>query len=219
MESCGDVGSHGAAFAIECRGATGPHLPTSYVLGTTSTVFRLQLDLSDIDRGVYETLDLRMAQHASEEPDRLIVRALARAVAHCDGLEFGRGLSHPDDAALWAHDLTGQVATWIEVGLPSAERLHRISKRCPNVIVFTAKPEDALLKEWRRRKIHKAEAIQVFRLPPDLVNKLAQDLKRKVSWFLTIQDHTLTVTTEEHILEGPIEQVTLGGFCSTAHGS
>ena len=193
----------------------GPHP----ALGTTATIYRFNLDLSDIDRGVYETLDLRMAMHASEDADRLVIRVLARALAHTDQLEFGRGLGYPDDAALWAHNLTGQVDTWIEIGLPSAERLHRVSKRCPEVIVYTNKPKDSLLKEWRRRKIHRADEIQVYHLPNKLVQGLTKDLDRRVSWFLTIQDQTLTVTTGDRILEGQIDKVSLGSFCSKAPGT
>ena len=99
-------------------------------MGVRSTLYRFLVDFSDIDHGVYETLDLRAAQHPSLEEDRLVVRVLARAIAHEEGLEFGRGLSTPEDAGLIKMTITGQIGTWIDVGLPSAERLHRASKAC-----------------------------------------------------------------------------------------
>ena len=187
-------------------------------MGTTATIFRFQVELSDIDRGVYESLDLRVAQHPSEETERMVVRVLARAVAHEAGLEFGRGISNQEDAGIWAHDMTGQVVTWIDLGIPSADRLHRASKLCSKVLVFTDKSETALLKEWRKRKIHKAETIQVHRLPADLVMELAHGMERRVNWYVTIQDQMLTVTVGDRILEGRLGQVSLGDLCSSASG-
>ncbi|MBK6919031.1 MAG: YaeQ family protein [Deltaproteobacteria bacterium] len=46
---------------------------------------RFEVALSDSDRGVYEGLDLRVAQHPSAcEPD-LVARVLARALEHGEG--------------------------------------------------------------------------------------------------------------------------------------
>ena len=187
-------------------------------MGTTATIFRFQVELSDIDRGVYESLDLRVAQHPSEDDERMVIRVLARTIAHEDGLEFGRGLSNPDDAGLWAYGMTGQVETWIDLGLPGADRLHRASKLCSKVLIFTDKSETALMKEWRKRKIHKAETIQVYRLPVELVSELAKGIERRTTWYVTMQDHTLTVMVGERSLEAVIEQVSLADLCSTASG-
>ncbi len=188
-------------------------------MGTTATIYRFQVEVSDIDRGVYDTLDLRVARHASEDNERLVVRVLARILAHEEGMEFGRGLSDPNDAGLWTHDITGQVTTWIDVGLPSAERLHRASKRSPRVLVFTHKPEDVLLKEWRTRKIHKSDTIEVHRLPADFVAELAEGLERRATWYVNIHDHTLSITEGDRVLEGHVDDVSLESFVSTAAGT
>ena len=188
-------------------------------MATTATIYRFQVDLSDIDRGVYETLDLRVARHASEEADRLVVRVLARVLAHEEGMEFGRGLSEPNDAALWTRDLTGQTISWVDVGVPSAERLHRASKACSRVLVFTHKPEPVLLKEWRTRKIHRAANVKVHRIEPGFVDQLAETLDRRVTWYVTIHDHVLSVNVGDRVLEGTVEETDLEAFCSTAEGS
>ncbi len=184
-------------------------------MGATATIYRFQIELSDIDRGVYEALDLRVAQHASEDEERIVMRVLARVIAHEEGLTFGRGLSCAQDAALWAHGLTGEIVTWIDVGLPSADRLHRASKCSGQLLVFTHKPEVALRKEWRTRKIFQADKIQVYRLPPELIESLAQGLARKMSWFVTIQDRVLSVVTGDRSLEVRIEQTSLADLCSS----
>ena len=191
----------------------------TFLLGSTSVVFRFQVELSDIDRGVYESLDLRVAQHPSEDEDRMVVRVLAMALAHEEGLDFGRGLSNPDEPAMRTYGMTGQVETWIDVGLPSAERLHKASKACGKVLIFTRRPTEMLLKEWRKRKIHRAEDIQVHRLSPEFVADLARDVERRSTWYVTVQDHVLTVGIGDRILETQVEQVSLASLCSTAPGS
>ncbi|MFT7671593.1 MAG: hypothetical protein ACI8X5_004314 [Planctomycetota bacterium] len=178
-------------------------------MGISATMYRFHVDLSDIDRGVYESLDLRVAKHASEDAERMIMRVLARAIAHEEGLEFGRGLSNVEDAGLWSHNLTGQIGTWIDVGIPGAERLHRASKCSEQLLVFTHKSETALCKEWRTRKIHRAEEIQIYRLPPKLIIALAEKLERKMNLFVMIQDRVLTVTIGDRSLEGMIEKISL----------
>jgi uncharacterized protein YaeQ len=190
------------------------HIP----LGNTSVVYRFQVELSDIDRGAYESLDLRVAQHPSEDEDRMVIRVLARALAHEEGLEFGRGLSSPEEPAMWAYGLTGQVETWIDVGIPGAERLHKASKGCSKVLVFTHKPDASLIKEWSKRKVHRAEAIQVHRLDPKFISKLARDLERRITWYVTVQDHVLTVNVGDRILESRVEVISLANLCSTAAG-
>lgn len=182
-------------------------------MGTSATIYRFHVELSDIDRNVYESLDLRVAQHPSEDAERMVMRVLARALAHEEGLAFGRGLSNIEEAAIWSHTLTGEIETWIEVGLPASERLHRASKRANRLLVFTHKPDEALRKEWRIRKIHKAQEIQVFRLPASFIEDLSQGLARKVLWYLTLQDGVLSVTAGERLLQANLEQTSLSLLC------
>lgn len=189
------------------------------VLATSATIYRFQVELSDIDRSVYETLELRVARHPSEDEERMVVRVLARAIAHEEGLEFGRGLSTTEDAGLWSHTLTGQVGTWIDVGAPAAERLHRAAKQSERLLVFTHKPEEVLRREWRVRKIHRAGEILVYRLPEDMVRRLAEDVARKANWFVNIHDGVLGVTSGDLSLEGQIEVVSLADLVSAKASS
>ena len=46
-------------------------------MALTATIYNFDIDLSDSDRGVYETLALRVAQHPSESDEYLIARVLA----------------------------------------------------------------------------------------------------------------------------------------------
>ncbi len=186
-------------------------------MAIASTLYRFQIELADIDRSVYETLDLRVPCHPSEDEERLVVRVLARAIHHEEGLEFGRGLSNAEDAALWIRSHTGDVQLWIDISMPSAERLHRASKHAAQVCVYTHKQDNPLRKEWSSRKIHKAETINLVRLPSKMVRDLAANMERTNSWYLTIQDGSLSVAygDGEHNLDGNIERSTMSDFLAT----
>src|SRR5688572_9562851 len=97
-------------------------------MALSATMRRFEIALADSDRGVYEDLDLRVAQHPSESDRYLVARVLARALEHAEGVTFTRGLDADDEPALWQRDLRNDLQSWIEVGSPSADRLHRASK-------------------------------------------------------------------------------------------
>ncbi len=183
-------------------------------MAKTSTLYRFQIELSDIDRGIYETLDFRVACHPSEDAARLAVRVLARVMAHEERLEFGRGLSTTEDAALWARSLQGEVETWIDVGCPSAERLHRASKAANRVRVFTTKGKAMLRKEWSSQPIHDSREIEVVRLSPEFVDSLTTLLERNVQWYVTLNDGAITVTDGEQSFDTTAEHTSVAAVIS-----
>lgn len=185
------------------------------LVAKSSTLYRFQLDLSDIDRGLYESLDLRIPCHPSEDGGRLVVRVLARCLAHEDGLEFGRGLSNVEDPALWTRSSLGEVKTWIDIGCPSAERLHRASKRAEQVQVFTDKAAIVLGKEWSSREIYRAEDIEIVRLDSDLIANLAEELQRNVQWYVTIMEGTISIADGDSSLDGVVVRSSLAAFLAS----
>src|SRR5580765_729000 len=103
-------------------------------MALTATIYNFDVELADADRGVYESLALRVARHPSESEDHLIARLLAYILEFVDGLAFSRGLSDPDEPAMSVRDLTGAIHTWIDVGTPDAARLHKASKAARRVV-------------------------------------------------------------------------------------
>ncbi|MFC4728940.1 YaeQ family protein [Coralloluteibacterium thermophilus] len=100
-----------------------------------STVVKCELQVSDMDRHHYATYPLTLAQHPSETDARLMVRIAAFALYADERLQFGKGLSSDDEPDLWAHDLTGEVALWIDLGQPDEARIRRACGRAREVVV------------------------------------------------------------------------------------
>ena len=94
-------------------------------MALTATIYQFAIELADIDRGVYETLDLRVARQPSETVEYMLTRVLAYCLEYEEGIALTEGVSSGDEPALVVRDLTGRLTAWIEVGLPVAARLHR----------------------------------------------------------------------------------------------
>ncbi len=118
-------------------------------LGATMYVFEVRL--ADADRGVYETLTLRVARHPSETAEYLVTRLFAYCLEYAEGIAFSKGLSDPDEPAISVRDLTGALQAWIDIGAPDAARLHKAAKAAPNVAVYVHRDPDQLLSKPGRR--------------------------------------------------------------------
>jgi uncharacterized protein YaeQ len=170
-------------------------------MALTATMRRFQLNLSDTDRDVYETIELRVAQHPSESEPYLVTRVLAMALEYRRDLQFGRGLSTPEEPGLSAPNAMGGVALWIEIGLPSAERLHKITKQADEVCVYVHKNPEPLLADLSSGTIHRAETIKVVAFAPSFLQALSERVERNNTWDVLRTNGTLYVTIGEETFE------------------
>src|ERR1044072_1154673 len=125
-----------------------------------ATIYNFDIELADSDRGVYESLALRVARHPSESEDHLIARILAYVLEFVDGLAVSRGISEPDEPAIFVRDVTGAIHTWVDIGTPDAARLHKPSKAASRVVVYTHKDPRQFLYRLAGEKIHRADKLE-----------------------------------------------------------
>ena len=155
-------------------------------MAQASTIYVVSIDLADMDRGVYESFELRVARHPSETAAYMLVRLLAYCHEYCDGIELTAGLSSADEPALVVRDLTGRVTSWIEVGLPDAERLHRGSKLAARVAVYTHRDARQLLTQLEGARIHRAAEIPIRAFDRTAIDEAADSLDRRSAFTVTI---------------------------------
>jgi len=178
-------------------------------LALSATIYHFDIQLANVDRGVYESLALKVARHPSEAEDYLVARVLAYCLELTEGLVFSRGLSEPDEPALAVRDLTGALRAWIDVGAPYAARLHKAAKAAPRVAVYTHKSPETLLRQLAGERIHRAEAIELYAFDRDLIAGLAARLERRMAFGLSVTDAHLFVSVGEVTLSGDLERVLL----------
>lgn len=173
-------------------------------------LYTFELDLADADRGVYESLELRVARHPSESEEYLVARTLAYALEYADGISFSPGgLSDPDEPALTVRDLTGAIKAWIEIGNPDAARLHKASKASPRVAVYTHKNAERLVENLASARIHRADALEIYAIDRALIAALVQRLERRLAFTLTVIERHLFLSLGAETLTGAVERVPL----------
>jgi uncharacterized protein YaeQ len=173
-------------------------------MALTATIYNFDVDLSDTDRGVYETLALRVARHPSESEEYLVARVLAYLLEFADGIEFSRGISTPDEPAIAVRDLTGALRVWIDIGTPDAARLHKASKLAPRVAVYTHKDPTQFLKQLASKTIHNAGALELYAIDRGLVGALVARLERRMAFSLSVSDRELYLSIDADQLTGPV---------------
>jgi uncharacterized protein YaeQ len=100
-----------------------------------STIYKIDLQIADMDRHYYATHNLTLARHPSETDERLMVRLVAFMLFATDTLAFGKGLSDDEEPDLWQKDLTGAIELWIDVGLPDEREVRKACGRAKQVAV------------------------------------------------------------------------------------
>jgi uncharacterized protein YaeQ len=177
----------------------------------TATIYHFTIDLADMDRGVYETIELRVARHPSETTAYMLVRVLAYCLEFQDGLAMTEGVSSGDEPALVVRDLTGRVTAWIEVGMPDAARLHRGSKHAGRVAVYTHRDTRQLLAQLAGERIHRAADIPIRAFERLDIDAVVECIDRRTSLslsitdgelYLSIGDRSFTLAITEHRLSG-----------------
>jgi len=178
----------------------------------TSTMHVFDVELADADRGVYETLALRVARHPSESDEYLVTRVLARCLEHAEGIAFSPGgLSDTDEPPLSVRDLTGRLLAWIDIGAPAAPRLHRAAKAAERVAVYTSKDIAQLQRGWAGERIHRADGIEVHAFDPSLIAAITARLQRRMSLSMTVTGGQLYVTIDGAIVEGAVTRHGVAG--------
>ncbi len=168
-----------------------------------SVMYRFQMEWSDVDAGVYDTVELRIAKHPSESSAYLLCRVFAYLLHFTDGVALSKGgLCQPDEAPLSVQDLTGRTTLWIEIGNPAPERLHKASKAADRVAVYTYKRPDLLVEAVRKAKVHKADDIPITALDPNFLDAISEVLTRNNEWSVMHSEDTLFVSVGESHFEG-----------------
>lgn len=176
-----------------------------------ATIYNFDIELADSDRAVYETLNLRVAQHPSETADYLVTRVIAYCLEYAEGIAFSKGLSDPSDPAIAVRDLTGALQAWIDIGLPEPERLHRASKAAPRVAVYTHRDPEQWATKLTAAKIYRAEKLEVFAFDRAWLAQLVARLERRMRFSLTRSEGDIYVTIGDATLQSVLARSVFAG--------
>lgn len=158
-----------------------------------STIYRVNIQLSDVDRGIYESLQATVARHPSETEERLVARLLAYTLFFDPELEFTRGVGAGDEPDLWLKGPDGRVLLWVEVGLPEADRLIKAGRHAAQVAAVVCGKARPVWEQQHLPKLASMQNLTVLRFDQSFINNLAAKLDRSITWSVTITDGNLYI--------------------------
>ena len=166
-------------------------------MAPNSTIYKVELQVSDMDRHYYASHNLTLAQHPSETPERLMVRLIAFALHAHERLEFGRGLSTDEDADLWQRDYTGDIDLWIDLGQPDESRIRKACARARQVVVVNYSGNSADIW-WGKTgpALSRSKNLTVLDLAPADVDAVVALLERGMRLTAMIQDGELQLMSD-----------------------
>ncbi|MGK8524179.1 YaeQ family protein [Nocardia asteroides] len=161
-------------------------------MALSATLHNFSVHLADVDRGVYQDLELRVARHPSETAEFMLTRVLAYCLEYEEGIAFSDGgVSSTDEPAVLVRDLTGRLTAWIEVGAPDADRVHRGSKLAQRVAVYTHRDPAKVLAQLTGKRIHRAGTIPVYSFERDFIDSAVAAIDRRNTVTLSITERLL----------------------------
>lgn len=174
-------------------------------LGATLYTFTIQL--ADVDRGVYQDLELRVARHPSETAEYMLTRLLAYCLEYEDGIAFSDGgVSATDEPPVLVRDLTGRLTAWIDVGAPDADRIHRAAKLADRVAIYTHRDPVKVLAALSGKRIHRAETIPLYSFDRAFIDEAAAAIGRRTTANISVTERELYLDLDGTTFSTPIEE-------------
>jgi uncharacterized protein YaeQ len=173
-----------------------------------STIYKVDLQVADMDRHHYADYPLTIACHPSETAERMMVRVVAFALNAHHRLAFGRGLSDVEEPDLIRRDLTGSIEQWIEVGQPDERAILKACGKSGEVLVYAYAPATPVW--WRQigPKLARARNLKVWAIDPEAARELARLTERTMRLQCTIQDAEVWVRDEDSQVQVGLESLT-----------
>ena len=158
-----------------------------------STIYKIDLNIADMDRQYYAQHNLTLAKHPSETDERVMVRLIGFALYANEALIFGKGLSDDEEPDLWQKDLTGAIELWMDVGLPTERDIRKAAGRAKQVVVvlYGGRIADMWWSQ-NSKALLKTNNLTIINLPE--TQALARLAARSINISCTIQDRQILVS-------------------------
>ncbi|GGP59725.1 YaeQ family protein [Shewanella saliphila] len=168
-------------------------------MAAKATVFKVALQIADMDRHYYADHALTLAQHPSETDTRMMVRLLAFALNASDTLAFSKGLCVDDEAELWDKSLSDEINVWVEFGQADEKWLRKASGRAKQVILYTYGGRSVpIWWQQNQQALSRYDNLSVVNFPEDAVKQLAVFVTRNMALQVSISEGQVWLSDNEN---------------------
>lgn len=167
-----------------------------------STIYKAELQITDMDRNYYQNHQLTIAKHPSENRERMMVRLLAFILYADESLQFTKGLSSEDEPEIWKKTLSDEIELWIDLGQPDEKRVRKACGRASQVVIVNYQQRTgSVWFEQNRHKIERFQHLSVLSIADETVENLGLMAERSMQLHCTIQDGVLWLSNNNQALE------------------
>ena len=154
-----------------------------------STIFKINLQISDVDRHYYNDHSFTIARHPSETDIRMMVRLLVFSIHAHEDLTFTKGLSTDDEPDLWNKNLSGEIEQWIDLGQPDEKRIRKACGLAKQVFIYCYSGSSAEIW-WNQNseKFKRFKNLTIINIPAPKTKDLAKLAQRNIKLNCTIED-------------------------------
>ena len=158
------------------------------------TVFKFQISLSDLNLSHFDSLNLTVAKHPSENDERMMVRVLAYCLNAQPELSFGAGLNDVDAPSLSVMTLDKQRALWVDVGEPAYERIKKACRKANAVKIYSFNTKSDVWWEQNQKQFNQL-AVSVYRFDWSELISLTSMVERTMELSITISGNSAFFAT------------------------
>jgi uncharacterized protein YaeQ len=172
-----------------------------------ASIYKAEVNLSNLNDHIYEDFSLTMAKHPSENELRLLYRLISFLYCSNKDIEFTKGLSTQEEPELWLKDLSGDIEEWIELGLPELKRIKQACGKSKKVRVFSYHPNKS--QEWFNKnskdfkQLPKLEIVHIHIEDSDELLKL---VSRNMNLSCMIEEDTMYLSDDEYRISVTLEK-------------
>jgi len=160
------------------------------------TIIKMNINVSNLDDDVYETIPLTIAQHPSETTERMVTRTLAFVLNNQEFLSFTKGLSEADDPDIWAKNYSDEFLCWIDVGEPAFERIRKACHQAKSVKVYSFNTKSNVWWKQSEREFNTTKA-QVYQFDFEQIQAFATLVERTMDFSITMTDNVFYIATDK----------------------
>lgn len=167
-----------------------------------STIFKADIQITDMDRNYYQDHNLTIARHPSENDERMMLRILSFALNASENITFTKGLSTEEEPDLWQKSLSDEIELWIDLGQPDEKRIRRACGRSREVIIYTYN-QNAAAAWWQKieHRVQRFSNLRIFAINDESLTSLAAFSQRTMQLQFTTADGTTLISDGERALE------------------
>ena len=153
-----------------------------------------------MDRNYYDTLQLIIAQHPSETNQRMMLRLIAFILNAHENLQFGKGVSDEDEAAIWQINYSKEIELWIELGQLDEKRIKKACNKSQQVKLYCYGSSADIWWQQSSNKLLQYKKLTVEQFTVETSTALEKLADRSMEFQCSIQDNHLWLTSGDETL-------------------